>query len=124
MPPSRTGDDDLGSVGIGPWIRAPIAIAASGSASPGRRRRWLRRLHARLMSAGLDARLVAGEDPVLADLLAVRATQLLSRRERDKLASAIERLLAKPRRRPSFSAAIPVDGRAVEIAGPALEQLA
>ena len=84
----------------------------------------LRRLRARLAALQLDHRLVAGEDPVSDPALACRAAQLTRRRCRDQLACGLERLLSRTRRRAAFSAAIPFDRRAVEIARPALEQLA
>ncbi len=84
----------------------------------------LRRLRSRLAALQLDHRLVAGEDPVSDPALACRAAQLTRRRCRDQLAGGLERLLSLTRRRAAFSAAIPFDRRAVEIARPALEQLA
>jgi hypothetical protein len=79
---------------------------------------------ARLAACHLDARLGAAEDPCSSAALARRASQLVSRRARRRSAIAIERVCFKRRERPVFSAAIPVDGRAVEIARPALAQLA
>ena len=105
-----------------------IALSATGWSRP-RARGWptggvLRRLRARLAALQLDVRLVAGEDPFSDPALACRAAQLTRRRCRDQLAGGLERLLSPTRGRAAFSAAIPFDRRAVEIARPALEQLA
>jgi hypothetical protein len=81
-------------------------------------------VRARLAAAHLDARLGAGEDPCASAALARRAAQLVSRRARRRTAVGVERVCLERRERPGFSAAVPIDGRAVEIARPALEQLA
>jgi hypothetical protein len=83
-----------------------------------------RRVWARLAAASLDARLRAGEDPRADAVLACRSRQLVSRRTRVRIAGAVERVCSRPPKTAVFSAAIPVDWRAVEIARPALEQLA
>jgi hypothetical protein len=56
--------------------------------------------------------------------LALRERQLVGARERRRLAGAVERVLAEADRRPAFSAAVPIDREAVEVARPALTQLA
>ncbi len=105
-----------------------MAVPATGWFRPGVRA-WptagvLRRLRARLAALQLDVRLVAGEDPFSDPVLACRAAHLTRRRCRDQLAGGLGRLLSRTRGRSAFSAAIPFDRRAVEIARPALEQLA
>ena len=105
-----------------------MAVPATGWIGPGVPA-WptagvLRRLRARLAALQLDHRLVAGEDPVSDPVLACRAAQLTRRRCRGQLAGGLERLLSPTHGRAAFSAAIPFDRRAVEIARPALEQLA
>jgi hypothetical protein len=82
------------------------------------------RVQARLLATGLNARIAAGEDPASDRMLAIRSRQLLSRRERNRLAVAIERLEVRSSRRLGISAAIPVDARALKVARPALAQLA
>jgi hypothetical protein len=79
---------------------------------------------ARLKSAGLDARLGEGENPSSDPLLAARARKLQSPRERCRLAVALTRAQARAACQPGFSAAVPVDARAVQLAAPALAQLA
>ena len=105
-----------------------IALPATSWSRPGARG-WptggvLGRLRARLDALRLDVRLGAGEDPFSDPALACRAAQLASGRCRHQLAGGVERLLSPTRSRAAFSAAIPFDRRAVEIARPALEQLA
>jgi hypothetical protein len=84
----------------------------------------LRRVWSRLTSAQLDARLATGQDPRASAAFACRAEQLVSRRSRRQLAAAVERVYLRQHERALFSAAIPTDGQAIEIARPALEQLA
>jgi hypothetical protein len=72
----------------------------------------------------LDARLAAGEDPLGDADLACRSEQLVSMRSRRRIARGLERLCSEQPERGGFSAAIPFNRRAVEIARPALEQLA
>jgi hypothetical protein len=81
-------------------------------------------LRVRLAAPRLDARLAAGEDPIADAAVARRSTQLVSRRLRRRIAAGVERLCSEPDQRPAFTAAIPVNRRAVQIARPALEQLA
>jgi hypothetical protein len=86
--------------------------------------RALLRARARLVAADLDKRLAA-EGNVTDDwLLAARARQLTSRHSRRMLASAIERLLTSRSRGVGFSAALPVDARAVRRAAGDLSELA
>lgn len=84
----------------------------------------LLRLRVRFAGPRPDARLAAGEDPACDAGLALRAAQLTSRRARRRLAAAVERVCRRADRRPGFSAAIPVDGRAVDVARPTLLELA
>jgi hypothetical protein len=72
----------------------------------------------------LDDRLAAGEDPSGDPALATRARYLLSRRLRRTIVRGLERVLSERTRRPSLSAAISCDPAAVDVARPALEQLA
>jgi len=84
----------------------------------------LRRIWVRLDAAHLDARLAAGEDPRAGAALQCRSGQLVSGRTRRRIADAVEQVCFKRRERALFSAVIPTDGQAVEIARPALAQLA
>lgn len=72
----------------------------------------------------LDARLAAGEDPRGDAALACRSRQLMSRRSRHRLAQGLERALATHPGDAVLSAAVPVDGGAVEVARPIVQQLA
>ena len=78
----------------------------------------------RLASPRLDAELAGGEDPCSSPLLARRAAHLVTRRTRCQTAAAVECVCSERGPRPVFSAAIPIDRRAVEVARPALGQLA
>src|SRR5690242_14495034 len=80
----------------------------------------------RLLLTGphLDARILAGEDAAGDTLLARRAQQLVSRRSRRRLIQGLERALAPPPARPSFSSAVSCNRQAVDVARPALAQLA
>jgi hypothetical protein len=78
----------------------------------------------RLAAPRLDAQLAAGEDPFSGPALALRAAQLASRRLRRQLAAGLEHAWSGGRERGALSAALPVDATAVQIARPALEQLA
>jgi hypothetical protein len=68
--------------------------------------------------------LAAGEDPSSDHLLALRAAQLASGRARRRLAAGLERVCRKQDRRVGLSAAIPVHAGAIEVARPALLELA
>jgi hypothetical protein len=78
----------------------------------------------RLRGRELDGRLAAGEDPWGDAVLACRAARLVSRRMRRTIVHGLERLLSERARREVFSAAVSCDWQAVEVARPALEQLA
>jgi hypothetical protein len=80
-------------------------------------------MRVRLGAPRLDARLAAGEDPTGDRALGRRSAQLKRRRVRAQTAAGIERLLGPPARA-GFSASVPVHRRGVEIALPAIEQLA
>jgi hypothetical protein len=82
----------------------------------------LRRIRARLAAPRLDARLAMGEDPHGDAALACRSVQLVSERSRRRLARGLERACSA--HRAALSAAVPAHGRAVELARPALQQLA
>jgi hypothetical protein len=87
-------------------------------------RRLLFRVRVRLAAARLDARLAAGEDHSSDVALAHRATRIASPQARARVGRGIERACSERPQVPGFSAAIPVDGAAVTLARPALEQLA
>jgi hypothetical protein len=78
----------------------------------------------RLGAPRLDARLADGEDPLSSPALALRGARLASRRVRRQLARGIEHALRWRERDGALSASVPVDVEAVEIARPALQQLA
>ena len=92
--------------------------------SPGLPAKFVQRVTARLMAARLDGRIAAGEDLLSDAALACRASQLVSRRARGRVACGLERLWSGWPESAVLSAAIPVDRQAVQIARPALEQLA
>lgn len=104
-----------------------MAVQATGSFAP-QPLVWpavvLRRVRAWFAAPRLDVRLAGGEDPSTESALAWRSAQLASRRSRCRLAAGLERLWSRPPERAALSAAIPSDWLAVEIARPALEQLA
>jgi hypothetical protein len=81
------------------------------------------RLRVLLNRPRLDARLAAGESPSDDPALALRAAQLCAPRTRRRAAVGLERALADDRRR-GWSAAAPIDRRAVNAARPYLAQLA
>jgi hypothetical protein len=72
----------------------------------------------------LDARLAAGEDPLSGVVLACRSRRLVSGRSRRRLACGLERAWSMPPGGAVLSAAVAADERAVEVARPALQQLA
>lgn len=82
------------------------------------------RIRLLLLGPQLDARIAAGEDPARDALLAHRARRLVSRRSRRRLVQGLERTLAPPPDRPSFSSAVACNRQAVEVARQALEELA
>jgi hypothetical protein len=91
----------------------------SSSRKPGL---WYR-LQARIAGPSLDARLAGGEQPWSDPVLASRASQLVTDRNRRRLVQGLERALAGPPDRVSFSSAVACNHQAVEVARPALEQL-
>jgi hypothetical protein len=104
------------------------AVPATGWLAPGAPP-WptpgaLLHLWARLAAPRLDLRIAAGADPCLERALACRSAQLVSNRSRRQLAGALERLWSRARQPAGFSAAIPCNRDAVQIARPALQQLA
>jgi hypothetical protein len=101
---------------------------ACGPARSSRRRAlattFVRSVLARLAARRLDARLAAGEDPLSDVVLACRSRRLVSGRSRRRLACGLERTWSMPPGHAVLSAAVAVDERAVEVARPALQQLA
>jgi hypothetical protein len=81
-------------------------------------------LRVRLVAGRLDARLAAGEDPCSDPVLAFRSARLTSGRARRRIAAGLERACRKADRRVGLSAAVPVHPGAVDVARPALLQLA
>lgn len=81
------------------------------------------RLRVRMAAPRLDARLAAGEPPGT-PAEAIRADQLVSARERERLTVALERVCRESPIRHGYSAAVPVSADALALARPALEQLA
>jgi hypothetical protein len=79
---------------------------------------------ARVAARRLDARLAAGEDPLRDVVLACRSRRLVSGRSRRRLACGLERAWSVPPGQAVLSAAVAVDEDAVEVARPALQQLA
>jgi hypothetical protein len=84
---------------------------------------WRQRLAARVLAAGLDARLGAGEPPESGVALAVHAERVASPSQRRLLARSVQRVLAHAER-PTRLRAAPVDLTAVRGARPQLEELA
>jgi hypothetical protein len=105
-------------------------IAQRPATKPARpRRRALATTFASSVSAWLatprlDARLAAGEDPLSDVAVACRSRRLVSGRSRRRLACGLERTCSMAPRHGVLSAAVAVDEHAVEIARPALRQLA
>ena len=85
---------------------------------------FVRGVWARLAAPRLDARLAAGEQPLNDDVLACRSRRLVSRRWRRRLASGLDRSLSPTPGDALLSAAVAVDKHAVDVARPALQQLA
>jgi hypothetical protein len=84
----------------------------------------VRSVVARVAAPRLDARLAAGEHPLSDAVLACRSRRLVSGRSRRQLACGLERAWSMPPGHAVLSAAVAVDERAVEVARPALQQLA
>jgi hypothetical protein len=72
----------------------------------------------------MDYRLAAGEDPAGDAALEWRSARLTSERMRAQIVHGLGRVLSRPPGAELFSAAIPTDAQALDIARPALEQLA
>lgn len=72
----------------------------------------------------LDRLLAAGADPAGSQGLALRARQLTSRRERDRLARSIRDLFRAGDSRPRWSSAVPPCRSAIDVAGPELRRIA
>jgi hypothetical protein len=108
-----------------------VVVARRWASVPARSRRrgaiaaaLLRSVVARVAASRLDARLAAGEDPLSDVVLACRSRRLVSGRSRRRLARGLERAWSVPPGQAVLSAAVAVDERAVEVARPALQQLA
>src|SRR5512142_2690063 len=96
-------------------VHAPASSAPARPAPPPARiGSWpaLARVRARLLAARLDARLASGDAPD-GPLLIERSRQLVTRREREQLASALEHVCRSSAHSRGFSTAIPVDTMAV-----------
>jgi hypothetical protein len=113
----RFGIDDFA-------LAAPSTSQLAPDVHPSRTPRVLLGLRVRLAAPRLDRRIAAGEDPHLERALSCRSTQLVSKRSRRQLAGGLERSWLSRRGPTAFSAAIPINGQAVQVARPALEQLA
>jgi hypothetical protein len=85
---------------------------------------FVRGVWARLAAPRLDARLAAGEHPLSDDVLACRSRRLVSGRSRRRLACGLERASSMSQGHAALSAAVAIDEHAVEVARPALQQLA
>jgi hypothetical protein len=79
---------------------------------------------ARVAARRLDARLAAGEDLLSQGALARRSRRLVSGPSRRRLARGLGRAWSMPPEPAVLSAAVAVDGRAVDVARSALQQLA
>ena len=82
------------------------------------------RIWVRFGAYRLDGRLAAGEHPSSEPALAARSAQLVSKRTRRGLARGLQRAWSARPELSVFSAAVPCDWQAVQIARPALQQLA
>jgi hypothetical protein len=105
-------------------LAAPARLLSRSETDPAIAGRFVRVVLARFAAPRLDGRLAAGEDPSSDAALACRSRQLVSGRSRRRLAAGLEQASLWRPERAAWSAAIPVDGRAVELARPALQQLA
>jgi hypothetical protein len=85
---------------------------------------FVRGVWARVAAPRPDAHLVAGEHPLNDDVLACRSGRPVSRRWRRRLASGLDRRLSPTPGDALLSAAVAVDKHAVDVARPALQQLA
>jgi hypothetical protein len=102
------------------WASEP-ALSSSRSAIA---TAFVRSVLACLAAPRLDARLAAGEAPLSDVVLARRSRRLVSGRSRRRLACGLERTWSVPPGHAVLSTAVAVDARAVELARPALQQLA
>lgn len=103
-------------------VHAAGSLSSHGSGFP--RARLLLRARAWLAAPRLDADLAWGHGPDGDALVGLRAAQLVSPRTRKRLAATLEHVCTDGDRRESVSSAIPVHSTAVDVARPALEQLA
>ena len=108
---------------------SPTAITASDTGLADergyvRRHRIMLRLRVWMATQRLDATLAAGAPLNRDPLIALRAAQLASRRERQRLAMALDAVCAERPARPGISASVSVPADALVLARPALEQLA
>jgi hypothetical protein len=107
-----------------PALAARASLLSRAGAGHAFANGFVRGVLARLAAPRLDGRLAAGEDPSSEVALASRSMQLVSRRSRRRLAVGLERASSSRPEHAALSAAVPVDGRAVEVARPAMQQLA
>jgi hypothetical protein len=105
-------------------VATPLGKRSRSGACPRIVRMLVRRASAWVAAPRLDERLAAGEDPSGDAVLACRSLQLVSWRSRRRLARGLERVSTLHPERAAASAAVPADRRAVELARPALQQLA
>jgi hypothetical protein len=103
-----------------PWASEPARSSSRSAVAT----TFVRGVLARLAAPRLDARLAEGEDPLGDVVLACRSRRLVSGRSRRRLACGLERTWSMPPAHAALSAAVAVDKRAVEVARPALQQLA
>lgn len=111
-----------------PWILGfpSLPDQPEKGSRPGREpshRSWLLGIRCRLHQRAIDRELAAGTDPESSACRHRRAAQLTGMSERDKLASAYERLLAQSESPPVLDVA-PVNWRGVRAAAPRLVRLA
>jgi hypothetical protein len=107
-----------------PTAITPSDTGLAGELGYGRRHRIMLRLRVWMATRRLDGSLAAGAPLNRDPLIALRAAQLASRRERRRLAMALDAVRAERPARPGFSASVPVSADALVLARPALEQLA
>jgi len=104
-------------------IKAAPRLRTSSDFLPRTPSALLLRLRARLRRPWLDREIVRGADRPGDRALALREGQLTRRRERRRLASRLEQVLADRPSQPRLSSAVPIDHRAVRVAKPILTEL-
>ena len=106
----------------------PVAVGAEPSLSakdvrPRTRSGALLRLRTWFGRPRLDAAIARGLSRPGDSSFALREAQLVEARQRRRLATRLEEVVAIPERRPAPSSTAPIDRRAVAIAGPVLTDL-